>query len=109
MQQIGAIGGIAWIPPRTDPGDVRKQPPKDVRDEWHRLMRRGQPEDVRVGDLFAAFIDSLREDSENRQTTPRQLPAPGSSWRGARGVACPGVWPVRHADRRPDARGPSLL
>ena len=54
-------------------GEKRKGPPPAVENEWHRLMREGRPEDMQVGDLFAAFIASLPEDSENRQTTRRQL------------------------------------
>src|SRR5207244_3204536 len=38
-----------------------------------RLMRQERPEDMQLGDLFAAFLASLPEDSENRKTTRRQL------------------------------------
>lgn len=57
--------------PDPDGGD-RKYPPPSVENEWHRIMREGSPEDMQLGDLFAAFIVSLPE-GENQNTTRRQL------------------------------------
>ncbi len=54
-------------------GGTRKNPPADVQNEWHRMMRESRPEDMQLGDLFAAFIASLPEGSDNSQTTRRQL------------------------------------
>jgi integrase len=54
-------------------GATRKDPPPAVQNEWHRIMREGTPEDMRLGDLISAYIASLPEDSDNRTTSKRQL------------------------------------
>jgi integrase len=62
------------ISKNPDPeGGKRKYPPTEVQNEWHRIMREGMPQDMQVGDLFAAFIASLPEGSDNRVTSRRQL------------------------------------
>jgi hypothetical protein len=54
-------------------GGRRKNPPPAVQNEWHRLMRLGSPQDLQVADLFAGFLATLSKESENYQTTRRQL------------------------------------
>ena len=54
-------------------GGERKSPPAFVENEWHRIMREGTPEDMQVGDLFSAFLASLDPESDNHQTSRRQL------------------------------------
>src|ERR1700692_1369238 len=55
-----------------DGGD-RKYPPPAVQNEWHRIMREGVPQDMQLGDLFAAFLASLTG-ADNLETSRRQLP-----------------------------------
>src|SRR4051794_29364071 len=40
-------------------GGTRKNPPSAVQKEWHRIEREGIPQDVQVGDLFAAYLTFL--------------------------------------------------
>jgi hypothetical protein len=53
-------------------GDTRKAPPPVVQNEWHRVMREGVPQDMRLGDLIAGYLASL-PDGDNKTTSRRQL------------------------------------
>lgn len=53
-------------------GGERKSPPPVVQNEWHRIAREGTPEDMRLGDLVAAFLADL-PDGDNKDNSRRQL------------------------------------
>jgi integrase len=73
IEKNGKQVRLSKLGDRDPDGGDRKHPPAAVQNEWHRLMREGSPEDLQVGDLFAAFLTSLPEGGENRKTTRRQL------------------------------------
>src|SRR4051812_19025842 len=61
------------ISKQPDPdGGTRKSPPPAVQNEWHRIAREGTPEDMRLGDLVAAFLADL-PDGDNKDNSKRQL------------------------------------